>query len=346
MKIVGLDIGTNYTKATMDGEKVTQFPSIVVYGDEKDWTFEKENKDTYVGQEALEMVQNMENVEAERPLHEGRIMSQSYIELAKHAFKTMNIEPEVIATGMPVKSSKNEREELKNDIKEHFNAKAVIYPEPVGTLAQMNIQTGVCVDIGFGTTDIAVLHQLEYVKGDTLLQGVDWLHNNLEVIIRKNYGIGVTPEEITKLLTTPGYEIGRVRSGKTIKVSHEEALAEYNRLVNKWLDRIVSRTKSVIEGLSTEIVDQIVLTGGGSLLPGVYDEFKKSFQDIADVVRPQDPVSSNVMGYYILSRSLFKQKDSRAVKTSVEETKQKRKDKEKVEKKIEKKKEESEVKNS
>lgn len=336
MKIVGLDIGTNYTKATMDGEKVTQFPSIVVYGDEKDWTFKEENKETYVGEEALTMVQNMENVEAERPLHEGRIMSQSYIELAKHAFKTMNIEPDVIATGMPVKSSKNEREELKNDIKKHFNAKAVVYPEPVGTLAQMNIQTGVCVDIGFGTTDIAVLHQLEYVRGDTLLQGVDWLHNNLEVIIRKNYGIGVTPEEITKLLTTPDYEIGRVRSGKTIKVSHKEVLTEYDRLVNKWLDRIVSRTKSVLEGLSTEIVDQIVLAGGGSLLPGVHDEFKKNFQDIADVVRPQEPVSSNARGYYKLSKSLFRQpKDSQTIKDSVEKTKHKDKDKEKEEKKKE-----------
>ncbi len=341
MKIVGLDIGTNYTKATMDGGKVTQFPSIVVYEDEKDWTFKEENKDTYVGEEALTMVQNMENIEAERPLHEGRIISQSYIELAKHAFKTMNIEPEVIATGMPVKSSKNEREELKNGIEKHFNAEVAIYPEPVGTLAHMGVQTGVCVDIGFGTTDIAVLHQLEYVKGDTLLQGVDWLHNNLEVIIRKNYGIGVTPEEITRLLTTPNYEIGRVRSGKTIKVSHKEVMAEYDRLINRWLDRIVSRTKSVIEGLSTEIVDQIVLAGGGSLLPGVYDEFKKNFQDIADVVRPQEPVSSNAKGYYNLSRSLFKHKDSQTVKDSVKETKQKGKGKEKEEKK----KEEIEVKN-
>lgn len=189
--------------------------------------------------------------------------------------------------------------------------------------------------MGFGSTDIAVLHQLEYVKGDTLLQGVDWLHNNLEILIRKNYGIGVTPEEITKLLTTPNHEVGRVRSGKTIKVSHQDVLAEYERLMNKWLERIVSRTKSVIEGLSTEIVDQIVLTGGGSLLPGIYDEFKKSFQDIADVVRAQDPVSSNAKGYHKLSESLFKQKGSQTVKASVEETKQKGEGKEKEEKKKE-----------
>ncbi|MFW6127858.1 MAG: rod shape-determining protein [Halobacteriota archaeon] len=340
MNIVGLDIGTNYTKATMDGEKVIHFPSMVVYREEKDWDTSEENKESCVGEEALSIVQSMEDVEAVRPLHEGRIMSESYLELAKHAFKIMNIEPDVIATGMPVKSSKRERENLRNDIKKYFNAEAVVYPEPVGTLAHMNIQTGVCVDIGFGTTDITVLRQLEYIKGDTFLLGVDWLYNNLEVLIRKNYGINVVPEEMTKLLTTPNYELGRIRSGRTIKVSHKEVSEEYQKMVKKWLDRIVNRTKLVIEGLSTEIVDQIVLAGGGSLLPGVYDQFVNDFQDVAKVVRPDDPTSSNAKGYYKLSKTLFKHKQTHSVKESVEEAKQKGKDKEE-----DKKKEQVEVKN-
>ncbi len=327
MKSVGLDIGTNYTKATMDGKEVISFPSIVVYGEEKDWSLTGENKDIYVGEEALAMVQSLENVEAMRPLHEGRIMNQSYMELARQALNMMDVQPDVIATGMPVKSSKSEREELAKDIKKEFNADALIYPEPAGTLAQMNTQTGVCVDIGFGTTDIAVLSQMEYIRGDTLLLGVDWLYNNLEVLIRKNYGINITPEEITKLLTTSNYELGRIRSGKTIKISHKDVSNEYNKLLKNWLDRIVSRTKLIVEGLSTDIVDQIVLTGGGSLLPGVYEEFKSNFESIANVVKPDDPVSSNAIGYYHLTEKLYKAKESsQKVKESVEETKQKGKE--------------------
>lgn len=353
MKSVGLDIGTNYTKATKDGKQVISFPSIVVYGEEKDWSLTGENKDIYVGEEALAMVQSLENVEAMRPLHEGRIMNQSYMELAKHALKTMDIEPEVIATGMPVKSSKGERDELAKDIKKELNAEALIYPEPAGTLAQMNSQTGVCVDMGFGTTDIAVLSQMEYIKGDTLLLGVDWLYNNLEVLIRKNYGINITPEEITKLLTTPNYELGRIRSGKTIKISHKDVSAEYNKLLKNWLDRIVSRTKLIVEGLSTDIVDQIILTGGGSLLPGVHEEFKSNFESIANVVKPEDPISSNAIGYYQLTEKLYKTKSTQKVKESVEETKQKSKEsvkeeetkqKGKSKKKESKRKEETEVK--
>jgi rod shape-determining protein MreB len=35
MKSVGLDIGTNCTKVTKDGNSVTIFPSVVAYGEEK-----------------------------------------------------------------------------------------------------------------------------------------------------------------------------------------------------------------------------------------------------------------------------------------------------------------------
>jgi rod shape-determining protein MreB len=319
MKFVGLDIGTNYTKATPDGSKVAIFPSVVTYGEEKDWSLKGEEKDIYVGEEALTLIQSQENVEAMRPLHEGRIMSQSYMELAKHALKIMNAEPDVISTGLPVKSSKKEREELTGDVKEQLNAKALIFPEPVGTLAYMGIPTGVCVDIGFGTTDIAVLYQMEYVRGDTILMGVDWLYNNLEVMVRKNAGINVTPEELTKLITTPDYEVGRIRGGKTVKTTHKEVSAEYNKIVSNWLERIVSRTKLIIEGLSTDIVDKIVLTGGGSLLPGVFEEFTRNFEDVAKVVMPDDPVTSNTKGYYKLA-SVLLENEVEKVKESVKET--------------------------
>lgn len=321
MKSVGLDIGTNYTKVTKDGSSVTIFPSVVAYGEEKDWSLKGEEKDMYVGEEALTIIQSLENVEAMRPLHEGRIMNQSYIELAKHAISLMKANPDIIATGMPVKSTKNEREELSRDIKEQFNAEALIFPEPVGTLAHMGLSTGVCVDIGFGTTDVAVLYQMEYVRGDTLLVGVDWLYNNLEVIVRKNAGINVTPEEITKLLTTPDYEVGKIRGGRSIKISHKDILSEYNKLLDGWLDRIVGRTKLIIEGLSTDIVDKIVLSGGGSLLPDVFDKFSKNFEDVAKVVRPDDPITSNAKGFYKLAGILYREDKVKKVKETVDEVK-------------------------
>jgi rod shape-determining protein MreB len=307
MTSIGLDIGTNYTKATSDGKNVIVFPSLIAYGEEKDWSLKGEVKSIYIGEEALSIVQSVENVEVLRPLHEGRIMHQSYTELAKHALSLMNVSGElVIATGLPVKSSRKEREELKNHLEGELNGRVFLFPEPVGTLAHMNIDTGVCIDIGFGTTDIVVLSHMEYLKGDTMLVGVDKLYEGLEVTVRNKVGISITPEEMTKLLLDENYEIGRIRGGKKISVSHSEIMDDYYNMMKSWADRIANRVKLVLEGLSTAIVENIVLTGGGSLLPGVYELFSESFKDIGDLRRPEDPIRSNSLGYYTLAKTLSK----------------------------------------
>jgi rod shape-determining protein MreB len=303
MKPVGLDIGTNYTKTTADGKDVLLFPSVVVFGEEKDWSLKKTpKKDVYIGQEALDIVQNLENVEVLRPLHEGRLMHKSYLELARYALSSLNIPEPIIGTGLPVKSSRQEREELTKSLETELNAKVILFPEPVGTLAHMGVDTGVCIDIGFGTTDLVVISHMEYLKGDTMLMGVDRLYENFEVTIRNKAGISLTPEEMTKLLTTEGYEIGRIRSGRRISVKHEEIIEDYNSLMISWVERISNRAKMLMEGLSTSIVDKIVLTGGGAALPNVYEEFQKRFDDVGKIIMPEDPLRANTMGYFILAR--------------------------------------------
>ncbi len=304
MTHVGLDIGTNYTKATKDGKNVTIFPSIVVYGEEKDWSLTGQSKDVYVGEEALSIVQSLENVEALRPLHEGRLIHESYIELARHALDVLKVRPKVIATGLPVKSSKKEREELAADMKAKLGVDVLIFPEPVGTLAYMGLDTGVCVDIGFGTTDMLVLSRMEYLKGDTMLVGVDWLFDNIEVLIRNKVGITLTPEELTKLIVDESYEVGRIRSGKRITIGHGDIAEEYRKLMRSWVERIASRVKLMLEGLSTAIVDNMVLTGGGAMLPGVKEEFENAFREIAEIKVPDDPISANALGYYRLASAV------------------------------------------
>jgi len=308
MELVGVDIGTNYTKVTSDGKKVLVFPSLVVYGEEKDWSLKSEIKNVYIGNEALSIVQSMENVEVLRPLHEGRVLHESYLELANYGLSKLNISKvQVIATGLPVKSSKKEREELKMQLEKELSSKVLIFPEPVGTLAYLGIETGVCVDIGFGTTDIIVLADMEFLKGDTMLMGVDKLFEGLEVAVRNKIGISLTPEEMTDLLIREDHEVGRIRGGKKISVKKEHVINDYESLVQSWVDRIASRVKLVLEGLSTSLVENFVLTGGGSLLPGVYDAFAKSFEEIGEIKKPDDPLKSNAAGYYMLAKAFIEE---------------------------------------
>ncbi len=304
MMHIGLDIGTNYTKATADGSKVITFPSLVVYGEEKEWSLKGEaEREVYVGEEASYMAQNMENVEVLRPLHEGRLMHSSYIELAKHALEMLNIsDGKFVATGLPVKSSKKERAELVDELKNALRCDVLLLPQPVGSMAHMDINTGVCIDIGFGTTDIIVLADMEYLKGDTLLVGVDKIYESMEMTIRNRFGITITPEEMTRLLSEESFRVGKVRGGKKIAVSREDVIDEYNQLMKSWVERIVNRVNMLLEGLSISLVENIVLTGGGAKLPGVEDQFREHFREIGDIQIPDDPVTANARGFYKLAK--------------------------------------------
>ncbi|WP_457549553.1 rod shape-determining protein [Archaeoglobus sp.] len=298
--IIGLDVGTNLTKATNDGSKVIVFPSLVVYGEEKDWSLKGENKKVYIGEEAMIVSQTMENVEVLRPIHEGRVMHQSYIEIARYAVDVLG-GAKIIATGLPVKSSKKERDNVSNSLRKALNCEVILLPQPVGSLIHMGKKTGVCVDIGFGTTDVVVLFDMEYLKGDTMLVGIDDIYSSLELFIRNEFGISITPEEMAKLLLD-GKEVGRIRGGKRIVVRKEDVMQSYEEIVKGWVDRVASRVKMLLEGLSTSIVENLVLTGGGSLLPMVYEEFQREFEDIASVVRPDDPITANAKGFYKLAK--------------------------------------------
>ncbi|MBE8538886.1 rod shape-determining protein [Geoglobus acetivorans] len=305
MKFVGLDIGTNYTKATADGENVIIFPSLVVYGEEKEWSLKgTDEREVYVGDEAAYMAQNMENVEVLRPLHEGRLMHGSYIELAKHALNLLGVDGGCfVTTGLPVKSSKKERAELVDELKNAIGADVLLLPQPVGSMAYMNLKTGVCIDIGFGTTDVVVLADMEYLKGDTMLVGVDKVYDTMEMTIRNRFGISITPEEMTRLLSQDGYEVGRVRGGKKIVVRKEDIQEEYSRVIEEWVERIVNRVNMLLEGLSVSLVENIVLSGGGAKLPGVYEKFAEHFRDIGEIKVPDDPVTANARGFHRLART-------------------------------------------
>ncbi len=305
MKFVGLDIGTNYTKVTNDGENVFVFPSIVAYGKKRDWSLKGEEKDVYVGEEAIHF-QSVEDIEILRPLHEGRIMHESYVELAKYALK--KAEGDLIAIGLPVKSSRKEREEIKSKLQESLKKEIVLFPQPVGSLAFLNYDTGVCADIGFGTTDIAVLVDMEFLKGDTMLIGVDNIYESLELEIRNKTGVSITPEEMTKLLVEKK-TVGRIRSGKKVSISYEDIKEDYERLMKSWIDRISSRVKMLIEGLSISIVENFVLSGGGAMLPGVHEEFQRHFSEIGEVITPENPLTSNVKGFYKLAKLLYEEKE-------------------------------------
>lgn len=300
--IIGLDIGTSYTKVT-DGSKTIVYPSLIVYGRIRDWQLREEFSEFYVGKETEALL--LEDSEILRPVHEGRILHESYVELARYGISKIGAQPKVLATGLPVKSSKKEREDVKKILSKALNCDVLIFPQPVGTMAYMNVETGVCIDIGFGTTNIVVIADMEYVKGDTMLMGVNRIYEPLESLVRSKTGISITPEEMVHVLE--GKKVGRIRSGRRVEISREILLEDYEKLVKSWVDKIVGRVKHVVEGLSISLLENFIITGGGILLPNVFELFSQKFAEISEVRRPDDPIKSNVIGFYILAKKLYKE---------------------------------------
>lgn len=120
---------------------------------------------------------------------------------------------------------------------------------------------------------------------------------------------------MTKLLTIKDYEVGRVRSGRKISVSHDSIMRDYRELMKSWVDRISNRIKMLLEGVSTTIIENLVLTGGGSALPGVFEEFTRSFEDVGRLKKPDNPIVANSRGYYMLAKALEDELRERLEKT-------------------------------
>ena len=83
----------------------------------------------------------------------------------------------------------------------------------------------------------------------------------------------------------------------------------------------------LLEGLSTSIVENIVLTGGGCALPGVFEEFTKSFEEIVELRKPDDPITSNSKGYYMLAKTIAEETEevTKETKENVTENSEKNK---------------------
>jgi len=55
-------------------------------------------------------------------------------------------------------------------------------------------------------------------------------------------------------------------------------------------------------------MENFVLSGGGAMLPGVYEEFQKHFSEIGEITKPEDPITSNVRGFYKLAKLLHEER--------------------------------------
>ncbi|HBF36703.1 MAG TPA: rod shape-determining protein [Firmicutes bacterium] len=288
-KDMGIDLGTANTLVYVQGRGVVlQEPTVVA--------IEKDTNNIFaVGNEAKQMVgRTPGNIIAVRPMKDGVIADFDVTEKMLRYFinkagKNVGILAPRIIIGVPSGVTEVEKRAVMDAGLQAGAREVYLIEEPMAAAigAGMNIEepTGnLIVDIGGGTTEVAVISLGGIVSSRSLRIAGDEMNEAIVHFIKRSYNLMIgerTAEDIKKEIGSAypdGKEIRQEVRGrdlltglpKTITVtSHEiqEALAEP-------ISGIIEAVKMTLERtppeLAADILDKgLVMAGGGSLLRGI-----------------------------------------------------------------------------
>lgn len=317
-KDIGIDLGTANVLINVKGEGIVLNEPSVVAVDTSN------NEVVAVGTEAYEMVgRTPGNIQVIRPLEDGVISDFKTTEsmlnyfLGKLNLGTRFSKPNIMICCPADVTSVEQRAII--EAAERAGAKKVYLefePKVAAVGAGMDIfkpQGNLVIDIGGGTSDIAVLSMGSIVTSNSLRLAGDKLNTDIQNYIKQKYNlmIGERTAEIIKMQVGTAYDpdpnaklslsgrdlmTGLPREIQISEVEVEEALHES-------LYAIIDATKGVLEvtppELAADIIDRgVMLTGGGSLLKGIDKLFSKELQ--IPVFLADQPLDSVALGTGIL----------------------------------------------
>lgn len=288
-KSIGIDLGTANTLVFMKGKGVIMREPSVVAVDTKNDTVK------FVGSEAKDVIgKTPGSIMVVRPLKDGVIADFEVTEIMLKYFtnklklKGMFSRPTILIC-CPSNITSVERNAIRDAAYRCGAKKVYIEEEPkvaaVGAGLDISKPSGCMVlDIGGGTTDVAVLSLGEIVTSTSLKVAGDTLDKDIQRYIKDHKKLLIgdrTAEEIKKT-------IGRATVGnidETMEVSGRDIVTglphsitlnskEIEEALRETLQQIVTACKSVLEKtppeLASDIVTRgIVITGGGALLHGI-----------------------------------------------------------------------------
>jgi rod shape-determining protein MreB len=312
---LAIDLGTANTLVYVKGKGVIcNEPSVVVMRMDN-------RKVISVGTEAKEMLGKtpMEMV-AIRPLRDGVIADFDATEtLLKYFIKRVHngrsfVAPKVVI-GVPSGITQVEQRAVKDAAQASGAREAYLVSEPIAAAIGVGLPVGepagnMIVDIGGGTTDVAVISLDGMVFSKVVNVGGDKMDEAILGFIKRKYNllIGDRTAEHIKIEIGSAYKIGQ--NGRTMEIKgrdlfsgipktipiHEseirEALAEP---VNAIINTIKITLENIPPELGADILDRgIVLAGGGALLRGI-DQFIQD-EIRVPVIVAEDPLSAVIRG--------------------------------------------------
>lgn len=288
-KDIGIDLGTANVLIHVKGKGIVLNEPAVVAMDRV------QGKVLAVGEEAYMMVgRTPGNIEAIRPLKDGVIADFDVTEsMLKYFINKINVKGFLSKPRMliccPTNITKVEQKAIKQAAEKSGAKRVYLEEEPkvaaIGAGMEIFQPSGnMVIDIGGGTTDVAVLSMGDIVTAESIKLAGDTFDHDILQYVKKEYKllIGVRTAEDIKINVATVYEGGRQEelsirgrdmvSGlpRTITVYSDEiekALRESVLLITQAAKTVLERTPPE---LSADIIDRgVILTGGGALIHGI-----------------------------------------------------------------------------
>ncbi|WP_085523222.1 rod shape-determining protein [Tuberibacillus sp. Marseille-P3662] len=287
-KDLGIDLGTANTLVYVKGKGVVvREPSVVAIRTDT-------GKIEAVGNEAKNMIgRTPGNIVAHRPMKDGVIadfettstMMKYFIEQAQKSRSMFSRKPNVVVC-VPSGTTAVEQRAVEDATKQAGAKEAIPIPEPFAAAIGADLPvwepTGsMVVDIGGGTTEVAIISLGGIVTSQSIRVAGDEMDDAVIQYIKKTYNLMIgerTSEALKMQIGSAGaseeYDSMEIRgrdllSGlpKTIEVGAEEISQALSDTVNHIIEAVKVTLERTPPELAADIMDRgIVLTGGGAML--------------------------------------------------------------------------------
>ena len=320
-KDIGIDLGTANVLINVKGKGIVlNEPSVVAVDT-------MSNRVLAVGSEAYKMVgRTPSNIRAIRPLKDGVIADFDMTEqMLSYFIKKLNVKgfmskPNIMIC-CPTNTTEVEKKAIRQAAEKSGGGNVYLEEEPkvaaVGAgLDIFKPQGNMVIDIGGGTSDIAVLSLGDIVVSRSLRVAGDKLNQDIVTYLRKKRGLLIGEHTAEKIKI----EIGTVLKGhrdremevrgrdvvKGMPESITVTSAEIEEALHDTMMSVIIAAHEVLSQtppeLAADIIDRgIVLTGGGALLDGIDELFSNQLQ--VPVVVADSPLDDVAVGTgYLLDK--------------------------------------------
>ncbi len=301
---IGIDLGTANTLVFVKGEGIVlNEPSIVARQ-------AATKKVIAVGTEAKEMV-GRENSEIQiiRPLKDGVIADFEVTEeMIRHFIRKVQknklfVRPKIVVS-VPSGSTEVEKRAVRNSCERIGAREVYLVSEPMAAAIGIGLPVeeaigSMVIDVGGGTTEIAVIalsgiveHESLRVAGDAMDQAViDWMRKKYNLLIGAR-GAEILPEEEAPVR---GRDMvaGIPKTLQVDSLEIREALSDPVAQIVAGVRRVLERTPPE---LAADILDRgMVLSGGGGKMQGLKERLIEG-TNLPTFVDSEDPLSAVVRG--------------------------------------------------